>query len=85
MLLLIGGRLELMASFVMRNFILLSKSDKFIKKLSRMKILVEEVSTGEFHECQISKCDLSEIPLQKDGWQFTYWQRSKELNSINLP
>jgi hypothetical protein len=42
-----------------------------------MKILVEEVSTGEFHECQISECDLSEMPLRKDGWQFTWRKLAK--------
>lgn len=39
-----------------------------------MKVYLEEVTSGEMIEALISKASGKEMPLRKDGWQFT-WKR----------
>ncbi|MEZ5039936.1 MAG: hypothetical protein R2828_08590 [Saprospiraceae bacterium] len=42
-----------------------------------MKVYLEEVASGEMIEALISKASSNEMPLRKDGWQFTWRQLSK--------
>lgn len=42
-----------------------------------MKVYLEEVASGEQIEALISKASLKEMPLRKDGWQFTWKQLGK--------
>lgn len=42
-----------------------------------MKVLLEEVTSGELIEALISEASRNELPLRKDGWQFTWQQLSK--------